>query len=208
MTVQHTIEYCAERLREVSRKYEEQEGDHYTGAALAGETVIFDIIEAEHITNPKKLKKFAQRLMQVTTSEVQLRLLQDIMIDRDPVKYVRDCAAKIRDCAVVIRQFVEDGCHGMIMINNTVYPVQLKTQEKWLKEDKLWDPTDEMEIQHHAANDWMRQHDKGYFLGKVVLFPQFGFSGIPRIVEMQCTKEVDGLTRYPGTNFFYDKKGA
>lgn len=70
-----------------------------------------------------------------------------------------------------------------------------------MTEGKQWDPEQEMIIQHEAADNWMKDHNKGYFLGKVVLFPMFGFSGEPRIIEMKCG-DTDGLVKYPGTNYY------
>lgn len=172
--------------------------------ALSQESVILDVIEKQNFTNPKKLKKFAQRLLGVTTNRVQRYLLTDILVAKDPVKYTNECISKIRDCAAIIQQFVDDGCHGMIMIKNNVYPVVLDTQKTWLAENKAWHPDDESLIQHQAAEMWMKEHDKGYFLGKVILFPNFGFSGVPNIIEMQCSTDVKGMKRLPGTNYFYD----
>ncbi|MNY19254.1 hypothetical protein D3C86_1526790 [compost metagenome] len=87
-----------------------------------------------------------------------------------------------------------------------IFPVKLDTRANWLEESKRWDPEQEMVIQHEVVHSWMRDHDKGYFYGKVVLFPTFGFSGEPRIIEMACG-DTTGMVKYPGTNF-YVKPGA
>lgn len=172
--------------------------------ALEDESYILGLFEEQNFTNPKKLKKFATRLYKEAQTEVQQWLIMDILTAADPIKYLNDAIAKIRDCAVIIEQFIEDGCHGMIMMGNNVYPVKLETVQKWLIEQKPWDPEQEMLIQHDAANSWMREHDKGRFSGKVVLFPQFGFSGIPRDITMACTEDVEGLVKYEGTDYYID----
>ncbi|MNO21499.1 hypothetical protein D3C76_112730 [compost metagenome] len=171
---------------------------------LNQESAILDQFEAIKNPNAKKVKKFAARMYNECTLEIQKRLCRDIFRADDPVKYMRSCIDKIRDCAILVEQFIEDGCHGMIFTgkNGTdVYPVQLNTRESWLNEGKRWDEEQEMIIQHEAVNNWMKDHDKGYFYGKVVLFPKFGFSGEPRIVEMACG-DTEGMVKYPGTNFY------
>ncbi|MCY1299293.1 hypothetical protein D9M70_488160 [compost metagenome] len=122
---------------------------------------------------------------------------------------MRSCINKIRDCAILVENFIKDGNHGMLFTGNNgldVYPIKLDTRDNWLTEGTKWDPEQEMIIQHDAANNWMKEHDKGTFYGKVVLFPQFGFSGEPRIVEMACG-DTEGMVKYPGTNYFV-KKGV
>lgn len=171
---------------------------------LEQESAILDLFEQIKNPNPKKIKKLATRLYGECTLEVQKRLCRDIYRADDPVKYMRSCIAKIRDCAVLIEQFIEDGCHGMIFTGRDgteVWPVKLNTQQTWLNEGKAWDPEQEMLIQHEAVDAYMRENNKGYFLGKVVLFPKFGFSGEPRIIEVSCG-DTTGMVKYPGTNFY------
>lgn len=173
---------------------------------LKQESAILDMFEAIKNPNYKKVKKFAARMYNECTLEIQKRLCRDIYRADDPVKYMRSCIAKIRDCAILVEQFIEDGCHGMIFTgaNGTdVWPVQLTTRiaVSWLEDGKRWDEEQEMIIAHDCANNWMKEHDKGYFYGKVVLFPKFGFSGEPRIIEMACG-DTEGMVKYPGTNYY------
>lgn len=134
--------------------------------------------------NPKKVKKLATRLYGQSPHTVQKKLCRDILMAADPVGYVERCIAMINDCSTIVQQFVEDGCHGMIMMGNDVYPVKLKTLAKWLEENKRWDPEEEAKIQKDAAQEWLNAYEKDWFFGKVVLFPNFGFSGVPRIIEI------------------------
>lgn len=172
--------------------------------ALEQESAILKFFEDMKNPNDKKIKKLAAKLYGEVKNDIQKRLCRDVYRADQPLKYVRSCIAKIRDCAILIEQFIEDGCHGMIFTGKDgceVYPVKLDTRENWLTEGKSWDPEQEMLIQNDAANNWMRDHDKGYFFGKVVLFPKFGFSGEPRIIEMSCG-DVEGMVKYPGTNYY------
>ncbi len=168
------------------------------------ESAILEVFEQLKNPNDKKVKKLAAKLYSEVTNEIQKRLCRDVYRADEPLKYLRTCINKIRDCAILIEQFIEEGAHGMIFTGKDgcdVYPVQLNTRENWLKEGKRWDPEQETIIQHNAVDEWMKTHDKGYFFGKVVLFPQFGFSGEPRIIEMRCG-DTTGMVKYPGTNYY------
>ncbi len=154
--------------------------------------------------NAKKVKKLAAKLYNECTLEIQKRLCRDLYRADDPLKYLNTCIDKIHDCAILIKQFIEDGCHGMIFTGKNgcdVHPIKLNTQTKWLEEGQRWDLEAEMLIQHNAVDEFMREHDLGHFFGKVVLFPKFGFSGEPRIIEMACG-DTTGMEKYPGTKFY------
>lgn len=171
---------------------------------LEQESAILEVFEQLKNPNDKKVKKLAARLHSEVTNDIQKRLCRDVYRADEPLKYLRSCISKIRDCAILIEQFIEDGAHGMIFTGKDgcdVYPIKLETRQNWLTEGKEWDPEQEMIIQHDSVNSWMRENDKGYFLGKVVLFPKFGFSGEPRIIEMACG-DIKGMVKYPGTNYY------
>lgn len=192
-------------FKEATTPDQNDNGVNYnTNDNLEQEAAILVKFEELKNPNPKKVKKLASRLYGESITEIQKRLCRDIYRADDPVKYMYSCIEKIRDCAILIEQFIEDGFHGMIFTGRDgteVWPIKLDTRENWLTEGKQWDPDQELIIQHEAANSWMREHDKGYFFGKVVLFPKFGFSGEPRIIEMSCG-DTTGLVKYPGTNFY------
>lgn len=176
---------------------------------LEQESAVLAMFQAIKNPNAKKVKKLASRLSLELPLDIQKRLCRDIYRAYDPVKYMNSCIDKIHDCAILVKQFIEEGNHGMIFTgkNGTdIFPVKLDTRANWLEEGKRWDPEQEMIIAHETASNWMRDHDKGYFFGKVVLFPTFGFSGEPRIIEMTCG-DTEGMVKYPGTNF-YVKPGA
>lgn len=173
--------------------------------SFAQESAILKVFKDANLKNPKKVRSMATRLLKETTLPIQRQLLMDLIVAGNPLKYLHYCIDHVEQCAVIIKQFIDDGCHGMIMTGHkcrTIYPVKLDTRENWLKADDLWNEEDELLIQHNAAEMWMKEYDKGYFLGKVVLFPHFGFSGIPRVIEMQCSTDTEGMKRYPGTNYF------
>lgn len=171
---------------------------------LQQETDILAVFEAIKNPNDKKVKKLAAKLFNECTLEVQKRLCRDVYRADQPLKYVNSCIAKIRDCAILIEQFIADGCHGMLFTGpdgNEVHPIKLDTVANWLTDRKPWDPEQEKIIQHDAVNSFMKEYNKGYFYGKVVLFPEFGFSGEPLIIEMSCGS-VEGLVKYPDTDYY------
>lgn len=141
----------------------------------------------EHSSNPKKLKKFVANLYKkVTTDEARL-ICQDIYSSKDPVKYVKDSITRVRDFAILIEQFMEDGNHGAIITGSggrDVYPIKVDALPQWLTGDDPWTQEDELEIMLKATRGWMQEYNKDYFYGKIVLFPYFGFSGIPRVYEL------------------------
>lgn len=155
-------------------------------------------------TNPKKVMKMVKKMFLDTSIRDTLRngIIYDVMTARDPVKVLRHQLKKAIELPLLIKELAEQGKHGIILINDTVHPCELDTRSNWLTEGKRWDEEQERLIMHELANGWMREHDKGYFHGEVILFKQFGFTGIPREIEMRCIKDTSGLTRHPGTNFF------
>lgn len=174
---------------------------------LEQESAILDMFDAIKNPNHKKVRNLAKRLLMESKLDIQKRLCRDILRSDKALTYVRDCIAKIRDCALLVEYFIEDGYHGMVFTGKDgkeVWPIKLSSINlKWFTEGKPWCPEEEMRIQHDAANALMKEKDIGYFHGKVVLFPKFGFSGEPRIIEMQCGGKTEGQVRYPGTNYWY-----
>lgn len=160
----------------------------------------------ESIVNPKprKVKALALKLFNDAKFDIQRDLCWEIYNAKDPVAHMKRRFAEIRDFVILHKQFLEDGYHGMIRTGkllNDIYPIKLDTRENWLTEGKQWDPEQEMHIQLQCAENWLAEHKKASFKGEVILFPQFGFSGAPRAVDMRAGN-VDGLVKYPGTDYY------
>ncbi len=170
---------------------------------LMREVEILELFKDQGIDNPKKVRKYALRLLSERTDEIETTLLKDILRADNPSKYVKDCLNRVGDCAILIEQFIEDGYHGMILKGNDVWPVKLKAPDHWLDGKERWAPDQEALLQTNAAEGWMKEHNRGYFHAKVVLFAHYGFSGVPNVLELKCTQDVEGLKRIPGTNYFH-----
>lgn len=177
--------------------------------ALMTESEIFEQLKAS-AKNPKKLIQAVKRMFNQAPAYVQDGMLSHLLVTNDPCGYLNKSIQKLADYKIIVKDLIEAGNHGMIIHKDnpkseqeTIYPAHLNTRANWLKENQVWDNEQEMLIQHELAEGWMSEHNKGYFFGKVVLFKEFGFSGIPRIIEMKCSKDVQHLKRYPGTNYYY-----
>lgn len=175
--------------------------------SLSQEAGILDILKSHKLKNPKKLCKLAQRLLEETQFPIQRELLMDILRARDPIAYLNDCEQRVTECTAIVKQFIDDGCHGMILTGpryTVIYPIELQTMEKWLNADDMWSPEDELDIKYKAVKAWMEEHEADHFHGKALLFPQFGFSGLPELITMDRRIDTDGLDKIDGTDFFFD----
>lgn len=152
--------------------------------------------------NPKKVRALATKITPLCAPHIINGLIHSVLTVRDPVKYLEGCFNDVGEYATIIKSFIESGHQGMIQVDRDCYPVKLVCPEKWLTEGDPWHPDDEQLIGADACNAWMKEYDRGYFFGRVVLFSDFGFSGIPREFEMRCTTNTKNLKRYPGTRYY------
>lgn len=138
----------------------------------------FDDID---VTNHKKVVKRARLLRNtMPMSVIRVSLINNILNSAKPGDYLQHCRDRLSDVIEIMDQFIADGKHGMIIFKKEVFPVQLKVLPNWL--EKPWHPDDELEIMRNAARGWMKDNGKTTFRGKVVLFSDFGFSGVPRLI--------------------------
>lgn len=167
---------------------------------LMAEAAILQFFKNNFTTNPKKLVKLAIRVMPDCADYVVKGLITSILNAKDPVAYLQKCFRDIEALVEISKDLVADGYHGMIFMKDVIYPLKLDTRENWLKD--RWAEEDELEILHRLAGEWMRTNNKTSFHGKVVLWPAFGFSGIPTNIRMRTTDDTTGLERMIGTNFY------
>lgn len=160
--------------------------------------------------NYKRIRKLATKLYGELPDGIQRRLCLDVLRAEDPVNYLKLITNKIHDCALLTKKFIDEGHHGMIFtgVNGCdIYPITLKCLPKWLEEGKGWDPEQEMILLHDSVNVWMKEYNKERFYGKALLYPCFGFTGDPRIIEMTLIENTSGMVQYPGTKYFV-RQGA
>lgn len=142
------------------------------------------LVSSPHAKNPKKLKNLARRLYDEVSPAIRRGMLDSILTSHDPVRYLKEAHQQLKEYQVIIKDLIDNGSHGMVIVNNVIYPLDLqKTQPSWLQPDNPWNMDEEKEIQYKVVDQWMLDNNKTSFLGRVVLFPAFGFSGYPRVIS-------------------------
>lgn len=158
--------------------------------ALEQESDILRVLDESGITNPKKLVKLATQLHNQSPHELQRKLCLEIIRSPRPVEYIQHCIQKIKDFAEMVQFEVKQGNHGMLIVGpkmDIIIPIKLDLPASWVNDGTPWIEDDERDIMRQAAENYLRNSTRKYLLAKVVLFPEFGFSGIPRVFEF--TKE-------------------
>lgn len=151
------------------------------------ENEVLTYFQDNFTTNRKKLIKMATALHPKVSPFIRRGLIFSILNAPDPVKYLLSAFADMDQYNIVIKDLIEAGNHGMIITKaNVIYPVNIKAWPHWLVEDKKWNLDEEIEIQHQLIKNFIVEQQVPYFHGKIVLFPKFGFSGMPREIEARA----------------------
>ena len=138
------------------------------------------------VPKPKNIYKMAKRIYPQVPKFIQRSILDYIVkFQVDPVDYLRRCFDEKAEWAVVMERVLAEGNHGIIFTDHEVFGFSLKTNPRWLqdKEQKHWHPDDEYDIMQRSIEIWMEERNLTTFLGKIMLFPEYGFSGMPRKVH-------------------------
>lgn len=153
---------------------------------LMEENEVLRYFQDHFTTNPKKLKKLACRLHPKVSPFIRRGIIYNILQATDPVAYLRKCFVDMEAYTVIIKDLIEDGNHGMIIIGDEIHGIEIETtiRTDWLKTGATrWEAEQEIEIQHAVVKAFVTKNQIAHFHGKVVLFPAFGFSGMPREIE-------------------------
>jgi len=172
--------------------------DSYGVDTLKQESAVLEHFKNLNTRNPKKIVKFAKKLYGEVETSIQRKFCLDIIKADNPVKYLEECMGLIYDCANLIEGFIETGHHGMMFTGDdgkTVHPLKLNTRENWLKEGQRWDPEQEREIMYELCEQWMIDTNQTLVHTKILLFPKFGFSGVPRMLTCRLKPRVEGEPR-------------
>jgi hypothetical protein len=145
------------------------------------ENQVLEYFKNNFTTNPKKLCKMAVRIWNDQPAFIQKGLLQNILDAADPVNMLRDFFHMMDEWKQIVPSLIADGAHGMIVDKkNVIFGVEIKANEKWLRSNDLWNPDQEADIQDEVMKQWMADQGLKHFHGKIVLFDNFGFSGMCR----------------------------
>lgn len=160
-----------------------------TQTPLDQENQVLRYFQDNWTTNPKKLVKMAKRIAPAIPEFIQRSIIYNVCTARFPVKWLEEAFREMNDLPILMQQLREDGNHGMIMDDNKIYGIEIKANPKWLRENDKWNPDDEDEIINSVVENWMEEQKIKAFIGKVLLFVECGFSGIPRKVHQEFTPE-------------------
>lgn len=149
------------------------------------EAAFLKFLKEHFTTNPKKLRKLVARQVPHQPPEIVTGIMTSIALSKDPVGYVQECFRQAEVYPQIIDEFIAQGDHGMIVVDNVVSPVRINANPRWLKENDRWNPEDELDIQHALIEQWMIENNVNSFKGKIALFPYFGFSGYFRRIIKQ-----------------------
>lgn len=132
----------------------------------------------------KKLISLSRRIRPHLPMYIQ-RSLCDVIEDprtKDAQAWMKKVFIDMEIFPKIVAKMLAEGNHGMIMDKGKMYGFNLLANAKWLsgKETEKWHDDDERDIADEAVQAWMVKHFIRHFDGKVVLFDEFGFSGIAR----------------------------
>ena len=157
------------------------------GPALEQEFQLVE--ELRKFSNPKKLIKEALRIsLSDSYTPIQRFLAKQLTEHSKPKLLLSSYEKRVRDFAILMERFIEEGAHGLVMTGkegNSVYPLKLEVRENWISDpNDRWSIEDETEILEKLLDAYLLEYpDNARFSVKAMLFPQFGFSGVPRLLR-------------------------
>lgn len=143
------------------------------------------ISQFDGLKRHKDILKLNSRIFSQAKDDATKMFCKSVAASKEPLQYLDFCRRRIADSRLIKSELIAAGNHGMLVFNRIVYGVKLDTRENWLTEDKEWTIEDEDEILDKAARRWMEEQNIKKFVGKVVLFPEFGFSGQMMLLDIQ-----------------------
>lgn len=143
------------------------------------ENQILDYFHENWVDNPKKLIKMVRRIYDQVPRFIQKSLLDTVLHGHvNPVVHFIACFREKTNWVLIIKQMLDEGNHGILFFDDQVYGINLKTNKNWLRAKDRWTMEDEMDIMEEAFETWAEENGVTHFLGKVMLFPECGFSGM------------------------------
>jgi hypothetical protein len=149
------------------------------------EDAVLEFFKANFTTNPKKVKRMALKMWGSQPAFIQKGMLENILAAHDPVKMLLEFFSLMDEWKSVIPDLLAAGYHGLILNGATIHGFNLKTQVNWLKEEDRWCLEQEADIQNQVIKTWMEERGLKRFHGKILMFDEFGFSGVAREVQIR-----------------------
>lgn len=158
--------------------------------ALEQEGQVLNWFRDSGVTNPKKLVKMAQKIHDTIPEFISRSITHNVLNARYPAKFLAEAYREMDDYPIIISGLIADGNHGMLMCDDNIYGLVVNTRwASWMEAKHRWDMDQEAEIQDEMVNEWMESNLIRSFTGRIVLFREFGFSGMARKIKQTMTKE-------------------
>lgn len=137
--------------------------------------------------NPKKIGEMNLYIYPLVPKFIQENFCKTLAMTSNPGKFLQRAFKDIDAYPKVMGGLIAEGNHGMILDGSKIYGFELDTRENWLNPEKdgKWTLDQEHEIVDKALISWMAKERIRKFKGRVVLFPNFGFSGTPFNAEFR-----------------------
>jgi len=138
-------------------------------------------LREQKFTNPLKFKKYVLKVQGEYPEYLRGRLFKYLLSASKPLAHLDKTHKKILDYAILIPELIEQGYHGLMEVNNLIYPI--KVDPTFVDAYKLYSPDykftmdEETDLMNWAMDDWETVHGKK-FKGMVAMFWDYGFSGL------------------------------
>ena len=156
------------------------------------ENQVIDYFFDNWVPKKKNIHKMVKRIYPQVPKFLQRSILDCILnFEVEPVGFMISLFDEKAKWAEIMPQMLAEGNHGVISDDFKVYGFEIKTVPRWLndKQQPRWHPDDEYDIMQKAIEDFVKDHKLSYVDVRIMLFPEFGFSGMPRRVRRNFAKE-------------------
>lgn len=142
------------------------------------EAQLIDYFYRYYTDNPKKILAWVRRIYHTVPRFMQKSFLDNVMADKNPANYLLKMFAEKVRWGEINERMIAEGNHGVIYNEKEVWGFRVETRPNWLTERDKWNKDEEIEIIKRSYYKWARERGLTHFDGKVMLYHQFGFSGM------------------------------
>ncbi len=143
--------------------------------------------------NAKKLLERVQRIYHQVPPFIQNSFCKTILSPnvKDKMGTLAQFIYETDSVPQLIEQLKREGNHGMVIYKQKFYGISLIANPRWLSKKDIheWTEEQEDEICNDAIDAWMIENRVRHFTEKVVLFSQYGFSGVSRLMDVRMDDE-------------------
>lgn len=164
---------------------------NYDQPAEQQEYDVMNYLEKHFTTHPKRMMKTIQALRGKVPTWVEKSICDVAYSVTDLIGWMQLCFKESRQYPVMMKKLRDEGNHGMVFWKNELWGFSLNTNQNWLngKAKEKWSPEQEEEILTEALASWMVANRVRKFNDRIMLFAEYGFSGIPRLKPTEMDNE-------------------